>query len=76
MAGLLDLFGQAARLQIALDAQAMRNGKGIGGRRMGDRPAAPQRHHPELPEGALIEAYELGLSGMRAHAALSLDQAK
>lgn len=76
MAGLLDLFGQAARLQIALDAQAMRNRKSIGGRRMGDRPAAPQRHHAELPEGALIEADELGLAGMRAHMVLSLQRAK
>src|SRR5712692_382338 len=57
----LDLFRQTPRLQVSLNAQAVRDGQRIGGRGIGDRPAAPQRRHPEFLEGLTVEADEIGL---------------
>lgn len=67
MAGLLDLLGETARLEVSLNAEASGDCKGVGGRGVGYGPAAPQCHRSKLFEGPLIEANEFGLGRLFTH---------
>jgi len=56
MAGLLDLLGQAAGLQVAFDAQTPGDGQRILAARIRHGTTAPQGGRPVFLKGAAVEA--------------------
>jgi hypothetical protein len=70
--GLLDLFGQAPRIQIALYPQAPGDGQSLFRSGMLQFAQIPKRPHSVIRKGPMIKGLKIGLSRFVCHSVLPI----